>query len=147
MLVMTRLQGEAMFVGEPGDECLLTVLGLHGDTVHVSVSRSSAEQPGRLDAWTTTLARGASIELGTLARVTLIDVRGEKARLAVTASPSVSVHRFEVWEAMKAALRRGTNGDAEDGLSGSPVPRPGGPVPPSLDVRLDEPPPADNVGV
>jgi hypothetical protein len=73
--------------------------------------------------------------------VTLVDVREEKARIGVVASKESAVHRLEVWEAIKRGNNRAAGSDPEDGLSGSPVPRPGGPNPPSLDVRLNEPPP------
>lgn len=143
MLVLSQERGNSIMVDGPEGGCLLTVLQIRGAEVSLLVSHSSVA--GKLDSWTATLVRDATIKVGSTAEVTLVDVRKEKARLGINASKETSVYRLEVWEARREN-RRAASGDAENGLAGSPVPRPGGPKPPSLDVRLKEPPPADGVG-
>ena len=42
-----------------------------------------------------------SIMIGDNIQITVVDVRGEKVRLGITAPPQVPVHRMEVYEAIK----------------------------------------------
>lgn len=144
MLVLSRTRHESIIVSDSDGGCLLTVIDVTGDEVSFLVSHTSIDTPGILNPSTKTLARDASFKIGTTAEVTLVDVREEKARILIKTSKSAEVHRFEVWEAFQREQRRRNGGDAVDGLAGSPVPRPGDPKPPSLDVRLDEPPAADD---
>lgn len=146
MLVLSRMREESIVVSDTDGGCVLTVLYVRGGEVSLLVNHSSVEKPGELNTWTTKLVRDATFKVGSTAEVTLVDVREEKARLGIQAAKSASVHRLEVYEAIKRENRRASGGDSEDGLSGSPVPRPGGPKPPSLDVRLNEPPTADGGG-
>lgn len=44
-----------------------------------------------------------SIMIGDNIEITICDVRGDKVRLGITAPKDVSVHRKEVYEAIKAA--------------------------------------------
>lgn len=141
MLVLSRERGNSIMVDGPEGGCLLTVLQVRGPEVSLLVSHSPLA--GKLDSWTATLVRDATVKVGSTAEVTLIDVLEEKARLGISVSRETSVHRLEVWQAIKRENRRAAGGDAEDGPAGSRVPRPGGPTPPRLDVRLNEPPPAD----
>jgi sRNA-binding carbon storage regulator CsrA len=144
MLVLSRQQEESIIINNESDgDCVLTVLYVGGGEVSLLVSHSSVEKPGNLNTWTTKLVRDASFKIGDSTEVTLVDVREEKARFGINTAKSASVHRLEVLEAIRGEQRRTSGGDAEDDPSGSPVPRPGGPKPPSLDVRLNEPPPAD----
>jgi len=145
MLLIPRTREESIVVSGSDGGLVLTVLHVRGGEVSLLVTHSSKEKPGELNTWTTKLVRDASFEVGGVAEVKMVDVRGEHARIGITAPVSVSVHRLEVWEAIKREQRR-TSGDAEDGMSGSPVPRPHGPKPPSLDVRMDEPPASDGGG-
>lgn len=146
MLVLSRMREESIVVSDSDGGCVLTVLHVRGTEISLLVSHSSVEKPGALNVWTTKLVRDASFKVGSTAEVTLVDVREEKARIGINAAKSASVHRLEVWEAIRREQRRASGGDAEDGLSGSRVPRPNGPKPPSFDVRLEEPPPADGGG-
>lgn len=143
MLVISRMREESVVVIAPDGGCVITVLRVRADQVTILVNHTSAEKPGVLNAWTATFARGSSFKIGSVAEVTLVDVREEKARIGINASRSAEVHRLEVWQAIKREQGRAL-GDAEDGYSGSPVLRPGDPKPPSLDVRLGEPPAADD---
>jgi len=131
-------------INGPEGGCLVTVLQVRGGEVSVLFSHRPTN--GDFDSWTATLVRDAVVQVGATARITLVDVREEKARLGINASKESAVHRLEVWQAIKHESRRASGGDSEEGLSGSPVPRPDGPTPPSLDVRLNEPPAAGGSG-
>jgi carbon storage regulator len=131
-------------VNGPQGRCLLTVLQVRSDQVSLLVSHTPIA--GTLDSWTATLVRDATLEVGSTAQVTLVGVSKEKARLGIHASKGSSIDRLEVWEAIKRENRRAPDDDPQDGSAGSPVPRPTGPKPPPLDVRLEEPPPADASG-
>lgn len=146
MLVLSRIREESIIVNDPDGGCVLTVVHVRGGELSVLVSHSSIQKPGELNTWTVKLLRDPSFKVGTTAEVTLVDIREEKARIGIQAAKSASVHRLEVWEAIRRGNRRASGGDAEDGAAGSTAPRPGGPKPPSLDVRLNEPPRADSGG-
>lgn len=54
-----------------------------------------------------------SITIGEDVRVTIVDIRGDKVRLAITAPRDVPVHRLEVFEAIKREARRQAEGSAD----------------------------------
>jgi carbon storage regulator CsrA len=137
----------------PEGGCLVTVLQVRGGEVSLLISHTPAA--GQLNSWTVTLQMDKTVKVGPTAKVTVVDVREEKARLGIVASAKTSVHRLEVYEAIKrenraaaeiSKKRQQNNDDAEDGPAGSPVPRPSGPKPPTLDAQLREPPAADGGG-
>lgn len=132
MLVLSRERGQSIMVDGPDSGSLITVLEVRESDVSLLISHSPAKRT--LDSWTVKLKQDAKVKVGILADVTLIDIRQEKIRLGFDVPKETTVHRLEVYE----AIRR--KADDEDGLAGSPVPRPDNPKPPSLDVRLDEPP-------
>ena len=45
--------------------------------------------------------RDESIMIGDNVEITIIDVRGDKVRLGITAPPEIPVHRKEVYDAIK----------------------------------------------
>ena len=45
--------------------------------------------------------RDETIVIGDDIEITVVDIRGEKVRLGINAPPHISVHRKEVYEAMK----------------------------------------------
>ena len=61
--------------------------------------------------------RDESIIIGDDIVITIVDVRGDKVRLGIDAPPHVSVHRKEIYEAIKreaeAGKRPGANGHVE----------------------------------
>lgn len=142
MLVLSRERGTSVMVNGPEGDCAITVLKIGAKDVSLLFSHSPVA--GGLDSWTASLVIDATVKVGSTAEVVLVDIREEKVRLGITASKETAVHRLEVYEAIKRENRNRLGGDAEDGLAGSPVPRPGGPKPPSLDVRLKEPPTPDD---
>ena len=145
MIVLSRERGESIKVGGKWDECLITVLQVRGHNVSLLINYISSITPGKLETIDQTLAIGGHVQAGEIAKVTVVDIRDQKARLGIEAPKEMAVHRLEVWEAIKRETRRGDSGDdADDGLAGSRVPRPAKPKPPTLDVRLNEPPPSDD---
>jgi len=45
--------------------------------------------------------RDETIMIGDEVQVTVVDIRGDKVRLGITAPPHIAVHRKEVYEAIK----------------------------------------------
>src|SRR3954465_15008353 len=79
-----------------------------------------------------------TIIIGDDIEITVVDIRGDKVRLGVSAPKSISVHRKEVYEAIRNENRRAAQVKPED-LSGlgkpnpnlnKPSPGAGGPQPP-----------------
>ena len=143
MLVISRQAGESIVVSDRTGACVLTLLRVSGGDVTLLVSHGPVDKPGMLDVWTTALSLDGSFKVGRTAQATLVDLRDTKARIGIIADKAANVHRLEVWEAIHPRVPRPTGGEEEDGLSGSPVPRPNGPKPPTFDVRLNETPPKD----
>ena len=146
MLVLSREPGASIHVGSSDEACLVTVLKLLPErrAVAMLVNRASAARPGDLDSRSVELAVDAVLKISDSAEVTLVELREDKARIGINAPKENWVHRLEVYEAIRGQDRRGP--DSEDGTAGSRVSRPSPPKPPSLNVRLQEPPPADGGG-
>ena len=53
--------------------------------------------------------RNESIVIGDDVEVTIVDVRGDKVRLGITAPKTISVHRKEVYEAIQREKAAGEN--------------------------------------
>jgi carbon storage regulator len=53
--------------------------------------------------------RDESIMIGDNVVITIVDIRGDKVRLGIEAPAEVSVHRQEVYEAIKREGRHGGN--------------------------------------
>ena len=59
--------------------------------------------------------RDETIMIGDDVEITIVDIRGEKVRLGITAPPHVPVHRKEVYEAIKREKKAaGLTGDQAD---------------------------------
>ena len=72
--------------------------------------------------------RDETIVIGEDIEVTVVDIRGDKVRLGISAPKHVTVHRKEVFEAIKRENRAAAEVRPED-LSGhakNPPPRPEG---------------------
>ena len=59
--------------------------------------------------------RDECIKIGDDIEITIVDIRGEKVRLGITAPDHVPIHRKEVYEAIKREK------EAEGGHTGGPV--------------------------
>jgi len=55
--------------------------------------------------------RDESIMIGDDVEITVVDIRGEKVRLGISAPPHIAVHRKEVYEAIKRE-KQANGGDA-----------------------------------
>ncbi len=50
--------------------------------------------------------RDETIMIGDDIEITVVDIRGDKVRVGITAPARIAVHRKEVWEAIKAENQR-----------------------------------------
>lgn len=88
--------------------------------------------------------RDETIMIGDDIEITVVDIRGDKVRLGINAPQSVSVHRKEVYEAIKRENRDASQVGVDDltkaneklkrpdpGTRNDPGPKPGGPSNPS----------------
>jgi hypothetical protein len=98
MLVLFRTRDESIVVKELDGTFIVTVLQVRPCEVSVLVKCSSVEKWGELNSWTATLAPKAAIKVGRTAKVSLIDIRGQKAQVCVDAPKSTDVHRLDVRE-------------------------------------------------
>jgi carbon storage regulator len=57
--------------------------------------------------------RDETIMIGDDIEITVVDIRGEKVRLGITAPPHVPVHRKEVYEAIKREKAAGATDGAD----------------------------------
>ncbi len=146
MLVLSRVLGESIYVRSQDDTCVVTLMNIFREppAITLMVNRAFASRPGFLETRTFRLERDAIVKLNASSDIRLVDATEDKARLGINAPKESSVHRLEVYQAIARENRRAR--DEEDGPAGSGVSRPSAPKPPSLDVRLDEPPPADGGG-
>ncbi len=67
--------------------------------------------------------RDESIIIGDDIQITIVDIRGDKVRIGITAPPHVPVHRREIYEAIKREALTGQRG--RDGKVESLANRPG----------------------
>ncbi|MBM4113697.1 MAG: carbon storage regulator CsrA [Phycisphaerae bacterium] len=79
-----------------------------------------------------------SIMIGDEVELTIVDIRGDKVRIGISAPSNVAVHRKEVYDAIRleneqAARFRGT-------LDEMPVPRRNGAKAKDADLRAERPP-------
>jgi carbon storage regulator len=68
--------------------------------------------------------RDETIMIGDDVEITVVDIRGDKVRLGITAPTHVSVHRKEVYDAIQRENRAAANIKPED----LPPPGPAGPT-------------------
>jgi sRNA-binding carbon storage regulator CsrA len=144
MLVLSRQYGQSIKITGQGYSHVLTVLGIRGSELTLQVSSSNPSDT--LDCWNATLIRDATAKISDAVQITLVDAHREDANIGIVAPKDFSVYRLEVLEAIDLEKGRASGIDLDDGLAGSPVPRPQGPKPPSLNVRLNEPKADDESG-
>ena len=78
--------------------------------------------------------RDETIMIGDDIEVTIVDIRGDKVRLGITAPKEISVHRKEVYDAIRRENREAAQVKPED-LSGL------GKISPKKDVTSQQPQP------
>jgi len=64
--------------------------------------------------------RDQSIMIGDDIEITIVDVRGDKVRVGINAPRQVSVHRKEVYEAIRRETEAARNSDAAPGNGPKP---------------------------
>jgi len=87
-----------------------------------------------------------TIMIGDDIEVTVVDIRGDKVRLGITAPKEIAVHRKEVYEAIKRENRAAAQVKPEDlpnNLGGLPRPSPG---PKATPQQQPQQPPHQNGG-
>ena len=73
--------------------------------------------------------RDETIMIGDTIEITVVDIRGDKVRLGITAPKEIAVHRKEVYEAIKRENRQASQMKTED-IQDAPPPGPSaGPKP------------------
>jgi len=68
--------------------------------------------------------RDESIFIGDDIVITVVDIRGDRVRIGVQAPPDVSVHRQEVYDAIKSGTNRETNTASRSNAPAPSAPRP-----------------------
>ncbi len=68
--------------------------------------------------------RDESIMIGDNVEITVVDIRGDKVRLGISAPSNVSVHRKEVYEAIQRENLKAADVSAADLASLTPPPPP-----------------------
>lgn len=58
--------------------------------------------------------RDETIMIGDDIEITVVDIRGDKVRLGISAPTSVSVHRKEVYDAIKREMREASQVNLDD---------------------------------
>src|SRR5688500_6534897 len=99
MLVITRRQNEAVMLG---DDLLVRVVEIDPKRVKLAVTRlNTLGVPAEL--W---LAREEIAEVVGGITLEVVDIRDDKLRLGIDAPKNVSIHRKEVYDAIRRELGR-----------------------------------------
>ena len=69
-----------------------------------------------------------TIMIGDTIEITIVDIRGDKVRLGITAPSHIPVHRKEVYEAIQRENRQATQIKLEDITGSPPKTGPNGPA-------------------
>lgn len=96
MLILTRRIGESINIG---DDILVTILGVKGNTVRIRTATP--------ELLILTRKLGEDINISNDIIVTILSIKGMQVRLGITAPRSIQVHREEIYlriQAEKAKL-------------------------------------------
>jgi len=64
--------------------------------------------------------RDESIMIGDEVEITIVDVRGDKVRLGITAPKHIPVHRREIYDAIQREKAQNAEGEASGGSNNEP---------------------------
>ncbi len=121
MMVLSRHANESIMVGE---DLLITVRSIRGNTVTVSFGSTRASRFDKLDVPPDVqLNRNERVTIAPDIHLTAVDIRGETVRLGFELPQGVSLHRKEVWDAIRREQRRKDDHDEDDDFFGAGVPR------------------------
>ena len=104
MFVISREVGESVMIG---DDVELTVVKLRAKVVTLDMRHTTLR--GRItldDSFRRDAVVGDVLDLPAPGSCAVVDIRGDKVRLGLDAPKDVSIHRKEVWEAIKRENRR-----------------------------------------
>jgi carbon storage regulator len=116
MLVISRYADETVMIG---DDRRITVSAIRGDRVTLTLAeRVDDGGSGRMVTKSALLRLDETIGFGIDVRVSLVNLRSDRVRLGITAPRNVSVHRQEVYDALRADAGRPPEGHGADGMPG-----------------------------
>ena len=104
MVVLSRTVGTVVMIG---DNVEIEVISINPDVMELQVTRR--ELRGRLTTQAIYPLRvNEQVDLGDGCACAVADIKGDKARLGLTAPKSVSIHRKEVYDAIRRKMRGGS---------------------------------------
>jgi len=114
MFVLSRQENESITIG---DDLVLTVVKIRGKQVALRAEFTGRQMPKEpLDF---AMLRDDRRELAPEIMCELVDLRGNKVRLGINAPKTMSVHRKEVYDAIRRAK---PDDESEGGTAGAPIP-------------------------
>ena len=126
MLVMSRQVDESIMIG---DELCIRIVRIRGDEVVLRADSIPVSNKGLGYHFDFKLQCDAELEVCPDVFCSVMDLRGEKARIGISCPKDRTVHRKEVYDVIRREKRRGRSPDEGDGLAGAPIrntPKPGG---------------------
>ncbi|NIA21936.1 MAG: carbon storage regulator CsrA [Anaerolineaceae bacterium] len=91
--------------------------------------------------------RNQTIMIGDLIEISIVDIRGDKVRLGITAPVSIPVHRKEVYEAIRAENKAAAGVAVDDVAMLEQIVRQPPAAPPTPPTPPKAPPPRDGVAM
>ena len=92
MIVLSRQVGDSIVIDQPPERWTVTVCAISGDKVRLGV---------RSPDGSSSVTRLGGMQLSPDIVVSVVDIRGDKVRIGVMAPRTSSVHRLEIWEAIR----------------------------------------------
>jgi len=121
MLVVQRLSGETMFMRLDQTDVHLTVASIRGrDKVGLTLERDRLGERRGANIENFWLSPDQTFQLDPDRSFSILQIAGDKVRLAFNLRTEDPLHRLEVWQAI---VRETGGSNGSDGLSGSPVPK------------------------
>jgi carbon storage regulator CsrA len=101
MVVLSRQAGESIVIGQTPEQWIVTVHGISGDKVRVGIA-SPVGSTLHTSPRSVELSQDVkAIQISQDILAAIVDICGDKVRIAVQAPKTCSVHRLEVFEAIQ----------------------------------------------